>query len=167
MVLNPLYIMRELMKKTFTILALVVGLSALAAGFPGKMRSSQENASDRGKVVDLAREFVSQNFGQDVAVVQDGVVGPKTGCGVAVINKNGTGTIEAENINVSFEGGRAIATGRVIFRGQLPNGRSYSSPTELSIEYEKKGGQWRFAGGGISSAPKKECGQMTGRGKLA
>ncbi|MEJ7616606.1 MAG: hypothetical protein WKF30_06480 [Pyrinomonadaceae bacterium] len=143
------------MKKTFALLALVVSLSTLVAGYPMKVHSSQENASDREKVVELTREFVSQNFSQDVAIVQDGMVDPKTGYRVAVINRNGTGTIEAENIRVSFEGERALATGRVIFKGQLPNGKSYRSPTKLSVEYEKRDGRWQFVSGGVSSASEK------------
>lgn len=141
------------MYRTLTIAALALAFSAAAFG----QSRNQPPASGKSEkvLIELSRAFVDSEVGKDMLVATDGVTLTPTGLmGVAEV-KGRWDSVELKAPVVRIGSDEAVVTGRVLFKGRLPEGRALEQESGIRIKYVRWKGGWKFVNGCLGS-----CGSM-------
>ena len=122
--------------------ALTMAVSAFALSLtPNKGAALGQTETE---LIALSQKAVDACVGKAIVVVEDAA--PKTPFGVMATAtvKGKFEALELADAETRVEGDLAVVTGRVVFKGGLPEWQTKESSSGVTIRFSRRKGQWEF-----------------------
>jgi len=132
------------MTRIFMVVALTVAMSAFALSQTQNKRAVLSQAEM--ELIALSKKAVDDCIGKEIVVVEDAT--PKTPFGVTgnATVKGKFDAVELADTKTRIDGDLAAVTGRVVFKGGLPEWQTKESSSDVTIRFFRREGQWEFVG---------------------
>lgn len=130
------------MRRTLTIIAITVALSAAAFGQSSNPRSTPRKSEK--ELIAISRANVDAAIAKEMVVATDGVtLTPSGPMGVAKV-KGRWDSVELEGPVVRIDGDDAVVVGRIVFKGRSSDGHAITDTGNVRIRYTRQKGGWKF-----------------------
>ena len=96
------------------------------------------------ELIALSRKAVDDCAGKEIVVVEDAALKNPFGVMAHATVKGKFEAVELADAETRVEGDLAVVTGRVVFKGGLPEWQTKESSSGVTIRFSRRKGQWEF-----------------------
>ena len=132
------------MTRTIMAAALIVGMSAFALSQTQNKRTALSQAEQ--ELDALSRKAVADCIGKEIVVVEDATSKAPLGMMPVAVVKGQFDAVELTDVQTQINGDLAVVTGRVVFKGGLPEWQTKETSSGVTIRFSRREGQWKFVG---------------------
>ena len=132
------------MTRMLMAVALTVAMSASALG---QTQSKQTGLSQTEReLVALSRKAVDDCIGKEIVVIDDATYKAPTGVPGRATVVGKYDAVELADTQTRVDGDVAVVTGRVVFKGGLPEWQTKEHSSGVTIRFSRREGRWEFIG---------------------
>jgi len=132
------------MTKMFMAVVLAVAMSAVALS---QTQSEKVNPSQtEQELAALSRKAVDECIGKEIVVIDDASYKAPTDVPGGATVRGKYAAVELADTQTRVDGEVAVVTGRVVFKGGLPEWQTKEHSSGVTIRFARQKGQWEFAG---------------------
>ena len=132
------------MKRIVMAAALTVAMSAPA------LSRTQNKPTALGQteqeLVALSRKAVDDCIGKEIVVLEGAPSKTPLGVMEKAVVRGEFDAVELVDAQTHIDGGLAVVTGRVVFKGGLPEWQTNESSSGVTIRFARREGRWEFIG---------------------
>lgn len=132
------------MKRAMMAAALIVGMSALALGQTQNRHTAPSRAEQ--ELAALSRKAVAECIGKEIIVVEDAAAPDPLSTMSKAVVKGQFDAVELTDVRTQINGELALVTGRVVFKGGLPEWQTKEPSSGVTIRFSRREGRWQFVG---------------------
>lgn len=132
------------MKRTMMAAALIVGMSVLALGQTQNRPTTLSRTEQ--ELTALSRKAVAECIGKEIIVVEDAASPDPLSTMSKAVVKGQFDAVELTDVRTQFKGELAVVTGRVVFKGGLPEWQTNEPSSGVTIRFSRREGRWQFVG---------------------
>jgi len=132
------------MTRTVMTAALIVSMSVLALS-QTQNRQTPLSQSEQ-ELVALSHKAVADCIGKEIVVVKDSTSQSSLGVMPVAVVKGHFDAVELTEVQTRIDGDQAMVTGRVVFKGGLPEWQTKETSSGVLIRFSRRDGEWQFAG---------------------
>ena len=130
---------RMLMAVALTVAMSALALSQTQGKQAGLSRTEQELAT-------LSRKAVDDCIGKEIVVIDEATYKAPTGVPGSATVRGKYDAVELADMKTRVDGDVAVVTGRVVFKGGLPEWQTKEHSSGVTIRFSRQKGQWEFIG---------------------
>jgi hypothetical protein len=132
------------MTRIFMVASLTVAMSGFALS-----QARNKNAvpsQTETELIALSQKAVDASIGKEIVVVEDAALKTPFGMMGNATVKGKFDAVELADTKTHIDGDLAVVTGRVVFKGGLPELQTKESSSSVTIRFSRRKGQWEFVG---------------------
>jgi hypothetical protein len=130
------------MTRTIMVAALIVGLSAFALSQTQNKRRALSQPEQ--ELATLSQKAVADSIGKEIIVVEDTTSQTPLGAMPVAVVRGQFDAVGLTDLQTRINGNQAVVTGRVVFKGGLPEWQTKESSSGVTIRFSRQEGQWKF-----------------------